>query len=446
MTRHGIRVLIVAALAVLSMSPVHAQTKLVFANYMVCNRDFGGSVEGYKKDIRDAQAYGIDGFVLDAGVWDAAHYKEDTASIFKAVHELKTDFKLFFMVESQTPAEISDMIRTYAKDPNYFRYKNRPMLTNWSSGGGPEQLNRWRKQVLDPLRSDGFNVYFVPFFYTADLSELPKYDNFLANYNSWWKDTVDGMFYFGAAGTPLAIAESGESLARVMHDHGHTYMAPISPQYWGNKQPQRRYFEYKGGEGLAIQWDSIIARQKPEWINIVTWNDFDEATHVTPMDDVTKHWPYTAHTSAGYYQNRSGLLKLNEYYIDWYKHYAPDKAPPPPGGRDNLYYAYRTHPKDVIATDDKSGPVLAFYGGAPDTLFVTTILTKPATLVVTTGDSVTKIDVPKGIHHSSVPFRVGDQKFELLRDGKVLLSAIGDPIRETVKEYNFIYTSGWAHN
>ena len=65
-------------------SPAQAQTKYVFAHYMVTNQDYAstytdptavfpalgdGKIAGYKKEILEAQAAGFDGFAMNCGGW-----------------------------------------------------------------------------------------------------------------------------------------------------------------------------------------------------------------------------------------------------------------------------------------------------------------------------------------------------------------------------------------
>ena len=83
------------------------------------------------------------------------------------------------------------------------------------------------------------------------------------------------------------FAASNAASTRALHEAGKLSMASSTPSYWGRKQPGRRYYESAGGEGTELQWKSIIETQ-PEWVEIVTWNDFDEATYVCPIADASK--------------------------------------------------------------------------------------------------------------------------------------------------------------
>ncbi len=63
------------------------------------------------------------------------------------------------------------------------------------------------------------------------------------------QDTVDGMFFFGAAGSDAQLAASNASYAQVAREMHKLSMASVTPFYWGTAQPGRRFFETHGGQG-----------------------------------------------------------------------------------------------------------------------------------------------------------------------------------------------------
>jgi glucan endo-1,3-alpha-glucosidase len=421
----------------------YAQTKKVFAHYMVCNKSYGnGTVEGYKLDIKDAQAMGIDGFALNAGAWDA-NYKRNMQRLFQAASELNNGFTLFFSADGCCGLPIKaveDVLTTYINHPNYFKYGERPFLSAWSYRAGENAKILWTG-FLNSFKVKGYHLYFIPYLFNAEFKETPDFANVFRNYNATWKFFLDGYFYFGAAGLPgrekQSLLNSSEALAKVFHEGGQTYMATVSPYYWGGKQiPDRRYYEFRGGEGIAEQWKSIIEVQKPEWVQLVTWNDWDEGSYFSPMDDINKHWPWAAHKQLGFYKTHKGFAELNRYYIDWYK-----SGVQPPVKTDQIYFFYRTHPKDAIASKDPN-PVKVLYGDVKDEIYVTTILKSSATLNVFTGSVKKKYEVKAGIQHTSIPFNTGSQYFEIRRNGKQVIYERGEDINAEITEYNFNVYSG----
>ncbi|HEY3379297.1 MAG TPA: endo-1,3-alpha-glucanase family glycosylhydrolase [Armatimonadota bacterium] len=409
--------------------------RYVFANYCVCFASYGETLDGYKREIREAQAAGIDGFVLDCGAWsNEPHYPRRVKMMLQAAQELGTDFKYFFEFYGgfSKVEYLFDAIKTYGKHPNYFTYQGRIVVSTW----GMDDV-AWKKDVLDPLKQDGYDVYFVPAFYArpnGQAIEQPTYAMQKENVTKW-ADLVDGMFFWGAAGTAEQMSASNSATTKALHEAKKLSMASVSPVYWGSQQfPQRRYFETRGGEGTAMQWAAILQAQ-PEWLELLTWNDWMESTYLCPVEDPAKYFGQL--TELRRYPH-AGYLALNRYYIAWYK-----TGKQPPISKDSLYFFYRTHPKDAVAPDDK--PVLSQYGEIADVIYVTTLLTKPAELRVVSGaNAVCIMKVPAGINHVRVPFAVGAQHFELYRGDKALISKDGDPILDKITKYNFFPTSGFA--
>jgi glucan endo-1,3-alpha-glucosidase len=432
-----------------SSSPIYYNyTKKVFAHYMVCNKSYGnGSVEGYKQDIRDAQNMNIDGFALNIGGWDVT-YQENTARLFQAASELGTNFKFFFSPDrccGLNETQIIEIVSKYADHPNHYKQNSQPFLSSWGMGGGVAERDFWKTAILAPLKEKGYDIYFVPFLFTTDFDETPDYNKYLDNYNTWWKDFVNGYFYFGPVGLPTysepSILTSGEGSAKVFHDHRLSFMGSVSPYYWGEKQINagRRYYEYHGGEGIAAQWNSIIGVQRPEWVELVTWNDWGEGTYLSPMDDINKYWPFAGHPQPGFYKTHKGFAELNKFFINWYR------SGFKPAIRDNsVYFFYRTHSKDLVASGDPQGPVYALAGEVNDEIYVTTILNGPAELKVITGGTTKTYNVAAGIVHTRIPFNTGTQFFELWKNGERILSKQGEDINSSITEYNFNVYSGYA--
>ncbi len=409
----------------------------VFAHYMVCFAAQGERVEDYKREIQEAQAAGIDGFALNCGAWhDEPHYPRRTKSIYQAAEELGTGFKLFFSVDfaglgRHPPGEfesyVLDMVKTYGHHRSQFRVDGRTVVSTFAGEQGVE----WKKDILAPLKAAGYDVFLVPFFYPRPrVTELPDEATVRQHYRRW-ADVVDGMFYFGGAGTAPQIAASNAAYAKVLGEAGKTCMCSFSPMYWGAAQPDRRYYETCGGEGVELQWKSIIEYQ-PDWVEIVTWNDFSES-YVCPVASSGQSVP-------SYLTSRSshaGYLELSRYYIEWYK---TGRQPPL---KDALFWFYRVHPKDTVAVGDRR--VTARHGPVADDLYVTTMLTARAELRVTSGGRKSVHPLSTGIQHLRIPFSCGAQHFAVYRDERSVLSGDGEPIVDRIKSYDFFPASGFAY-
>jgi glucan endo-1,3-alpha-glucosidase len=214
-------------------------------------------------------------------------------------------------------------------------------------------------------------------------------------------------------------------------------MAGITPNYWGNLQPAsgRRYFESYGGEGLDVQWRSVIANQ-PDWVNIVTWNDFNESTYICPVEDSGQY--LSALTTPHRYSHK-GYLELSKYYIAWYK---SGKAPSL--GGDSIFYFYRTHSKAAVAANANDVPVTSLAGDVQDSIYTTVFLTASAQLKVSSGGTVTTNTLAAGISNIRTPFKPGPQSLTLYRNGQQVISSQGSNILSEIQVYDFYPASAFA--
>ncbi len=455
----------------------------VFAWYMVCCGPFGGNsvskerqVGQYKAEIQMAQSMGIDGFGLDI-MQPNTEYHTAIEALFQAAKELNSGFKLFFELDygnpDKVPSDYADLVRQYAKSSNYVRVSGRPLVcayaadtgeygagkgVSWWNGNDPNAaIAWWRKNLIEPLKANGTEICFVPTTWWQ-LVLGGGSDKTSQEEISAWGDTAQGYSMWQIQNSPigggLPVLER-HSLA--MRQVRKTWMATIATHYWVGSsrsvpgwywqpgQPLKpdvvngKYFEHAGGEGLEAQWKSVIDVQKPAWVMMLTWNDYNES-YIEPIDDYKKYSNGTAQGAPlGWYKPQTGLDELNRYYVQWYK-----TGKVPKITADSLFYAYRTHSQSLVATNDNRPPVGIGNGPIGDDIYVTTALTAPAKLRVESGSSSTEFDVPAGIAHTKTPFHVGKQSFSLSRDGAKLAAVDGEPVVDSIMYYDYWPTTGFV--
>src|SRR5258708_4480116 len=145
---------------------------LVFAHYMVCFATYGDTVDGYKREIQEAQAAGIDGFALNVGAWDdsQAYYKSRVALIYNAAEQLNSGFKLFFSVDFENATNTVSMVETYANRTNSFRYQGKLVLSSYGHNDVPATGWTgvdWTNAIIGKLVKDGHPVFFIPHFFSS---------------------------------------------------------------------------------------------------------------------------------------------------------------------------------------------------------------------------------------------------------------------------------------
>jgi glucan endo-1,3-alpha-glucosidase len=215
-------------------------------------------------------------------------------------------------------------------------------------------------------------------------------------------------------------------------------MASASPSYWGNVQYSigRRYFEFDGGEGTVMQWQGIITNQ-PDWVEITTWNDFNESTYISPVSNPGQ---YEAQVQVPMRYSHAGYLELAKRYIAWYK-----TGVPPATNDDALFYFYRTHSTNLVASATNDVPVTWFVGDVADVIYNTLFLTAPAQLNVLSGTNSATYSLGTGLQQVRTPFAPGTQTFTLTRNGSRVLSVQGPPILSQITNYDYFTASGYAY-
>jgi glucan endo-1,3-alpha-glucosidase len=428
--------------------------RMVFAHYLVTNQDYQDNstgeakVRAYMKEIQQAQAIGIDGFALNVGSWlssgaGAEYYIAYSSQMFEAAARLNSGFKLMFSADfccGNQASDAEDMMRRFINYPRfaavYFQHDGKYVLTTFAGDG--LGVATWQKiksdlatganpstatvdpswaattiAVTGPPRNSSIPIFLVPAFFAAFGGELPTQSQIQSGFSTW-KSTVDGLFYWGIAGVPgsggpLDQIPSSEAYASVLHGADKLYMAPIALQFWG--ADAARYFEYSGYQGMRDMWMNAINVTHPDWVEIITWNDFIEGTYVSPIDDPNKYPFATFLVQSGlptqpgplnYFHSHVGAWALLPYFIEWYK-----TGSEPEIHKNSVFWAYRTQSINDQAT---SGiPALGTLNGPiADEIYVTTNLARPGTLSVTSGTLTTSFNLSAGSTDVRAPFMNGN--------------------------------------
>jgi len=428
-----------------------ADPGLVFAHYMLYAED---TVETLKKEILLAQSKGINAFALNTNVWRPAR----ADAIYQAAQDVGSDFKLFFSADihsdsngNLSPANITEMMTRYKSHPNQLTFQGKQFFTAWlgnddswwkSYTSYSSALSGWQGVFTQAGGKE--NYFFVPFFptdgsYYGVLGMIDQFNDTIDGLMAW--DTSAWPYYDSTLQTPSGDRDS--NYLKACNDRGKVYMATPSPWFSKNIQDSccssdcqannvncgcQVKGNYKGPGLWLTRWQQIISLSPP-LVEIVTWNDWVESSYVAPPLSV-------AASDVASFTHRA-FLDLGEHYIRWYK-----TGKEPAVTEDSLYLFYYTHSKDATATADSCK--VANSEDLSDEMYVTAMLTQPASVVLKSGSASQTFNASAGINTFNMTFSEGQQSASLNRGGAVVKTVSGDiQISNTgISRYNFnVYSS-----
>ena len=194
---------------------------------------------------------------------------------------------------------------------------------------------------------------------------------------------------------------------------------------------------------MRHMWMNAIEKTHPEWVEIITWNDFIEGTYISPIDDPNRYANANFLTASGvptntrgYFHSHAAAGELMRFYIEWYK-----TGKQPAITHDSVYWFYRTQAAGSHAAAPK---VEHKYGPVSDVIYVTANLTAPAELHVQCGKHESEVHLAAGSSDTAVLFTAGSApQFRLMRGGKLVVAGAGqDGIAASPPLSNYYYSTG----
>lgn len=376
-----------------------AVPRMIFAHYMVCCTagSFDPTVAMLVHEIDLARLYGIDGFALNIGEWTTNRRYMQTADRMFAAARTRPGFVLFLSIDGLSPEDAVAMLRRYRDEPAYLRVEGRPLLSTFSS------TPAWAQALRHTLAAQRQTMFFVPHEYPAGPGnvELPDAATVARQYRA--PPQPDGYFYFGAAGPGTRLAQVNRWSAQAARGAGLRFMASVSPYYHGHGN-NARVFDNGGFAGMAAQWRAAV-EGGADWVQIVSWNDFQENTYVRPAGDPTLRaigeWPARL--------PHDGFVEASQAYIRWFK-----TGSIPPVRRDRVHLFYRPQPHA-----DCAGPCPLGADTLADRLYLMVEARRPTRITVQSGGRTMVLTVPAGRSDRDVP----------LTPGAISLEAVSGDVR-----------------
>lgn len=363
--------------------------------------------EDINTEVKQAMAAGLDGFTVDLLSYNTStnpsvNSNRHAALVVKLLTAARaTGFKIVLMpdmnaVGNQTPAALAQMLKVYSDLGAYKLPDGRlvvsPFLAEkWAPG-------TWTQCFTALKTLGGPDVAFVPCFL-----------NFQSNYQAF-ASICYGFSNWGNR-TPASNTLSANTwYASTSHALGKIWMQPVSLQ--DSRPNQYTYWEAANTLNFRQTWAAAITAA--DWVQIPTWNDYSENTHIAP--------------SAGH---GTAYSDLNAYYAQWFK-----TGLQPVVAKDKIYITHRKH----WAGDKPTYPETKLMGlnqysqAAQDQIEVLVFATDAATLDIAVDgvNSITNYAIKAGINVVTVPLAAGHITANLKRGvataGSTVLPAVSPTV------------------
>jgi hypothetical protein len=334
--------------------------------------------------VRRAIQAGFDGFTIN--IMSLSGYLWDrTLRIIQAATQVDPTFDIILMPDGFTGVTgdqntlATKMIELAAYPSVHRLTDNRLVIWPFLA---ENRGAAWWQQWCNLMASRGHPVAFIPTF-----------NNYFGNAAAFAPISY-GMSVWGGR-SPATVANL-TSMGNDAHARGCRWFHPIAIQ--DNRPYGGVYDEALNTETFRSMWASADACQA-DGIQVITWNDYSEATEVSPTDYMG--WV---------------PLDLISYYGVKYKLGAPQIV------RDTIVVSHRRHPYAAVPTGGQTLLMSLRGGSSPprDAVEVLTFLRQPSTVSVNVGGTVTNYSAPAGEFVRTVGFQNGTVSVSVTAaDGRV---------------------------
>ncbi|KAF9009134.1 hypothetical protein BDZ89DRAFT_1048041 [Hymenopellis radicata] len=395
-----------------------ASDKLVFSHFMIGIVSDRTSAADYDADMQRAKAYGIDAFALNIGTDDYTDTQLGYAYDSAANNDMKVfiSFDFNWYSSSSSAAAVGQKVASYGSRTAQLKIDGKVFVSSFAGDG---------LDVAAVRSASGMDLFVVPNFHPGqgDFSNLDGGFNWMG-----WQS--DGNNKAPQNGVTLTVAAGDNTYRSTLGSKA--YMAPASPWFFthfGSEVDYSKNWVFPGDLLWYARWLEILATP-PNYVEIVTWNDYGESHYVGPLsskhyDDGGSKWVND--------MPHNGWLDMAKPFIAAYK--AGESSVNSRITSDQIVYWYRASPRDTNcdATDTTMGAANNasgnYFNGRPngwqtleDSVFVVPLLTSSGTVTVNSGGIQYTINAPAGASAWSVPMGLGAQTFTLSRNGATVLS------------------------
>lgn len=395
--------------------PQSLSSPLVFAHYMLITRPPEGD---YSPDIDAAIGAGIDAFALNYGGANVDYsVQEGYLADFYCAAQGK-NIKLFLSFDTTSTPSLTaqmciDLLNQYSGNPATLFVDGKMMISSFQTS--PPGWN-WTTDVQAKVQAPSLML-------PGTLSDAPS---------QVFPTVVDGVFtWIHPTKTPCQESDTDSAYAATFGSSGKKWMAAIAPWYF--KRLGSDNWSQAQDEDIFVSRFQHLLTLKPDFIELVTWNDWGESTYFGPADVTQSTLPLGI-----YYDNldHSGFLAIASKFIKAYK--AGAQTLTVDMSEENVFMFYRLQPGATTGANDGSTPLPLDANYLKDEVYVVSLLACPADVAVTSGGHVTTFSVGAGVAVVGVKWTLGVQSVKASRGGNApFVNKCGGPeIRAQLPQYN----------
>ncbi|EHK98101.1 putative Glucan endo-1,3-alpha-glucosidase agn1 [Glarea lozoyensis 74030] len=397
----------------LATLPAAINAKSVFA-HIVMGNTAAHDVTLWTKDITLAKEAGIDAFVLNMGFGDS-NIPPQVANAFSAAEAAGGGKPWPAGPSGEFSQSVMGILEKYKESPAYFKVENKPFVSTFQ---GIDNMGDWAPGGT--IRSAVGDVFFVPNWDGTGLEKVQAA-----------KDSIEGFFPWGMWPTGASNMTTDNDLHWKNGLEGKSFMMGVSPWFFHSGAGDLKPWVWRGDDLWADRWAQTL-EVNPDFVQIVTWNDYGEAHYIGPLPSSESEIPDGSKQYVKDYPHDEWRNFL-PYYISEYKNGKGTTQIE----KDKLQFWYRTSPNTgnscgVTGNTASQGQAVVADGKVmEDGIFFSALLKEDSEVSVQIGDGQEVVkEGKKGINHWSVPLggHTGTPIFSVKKSG---LTAKGAEITAT---------------
>ncbi|KAJ5561732.1 Glycoside hydrolase family 71 [Penicillium sp. DV-2018c] len=419
----------------------YAEAAAVFAHFMLYNSE-NFTLYDWEINIAHAQKAHIDAFALNI----AYNYPTNNRSLtnaFAAANALNFSLLFSFDYVGNGPwpeGEVIGLLRQYGTNKAYYQHNGKPFVSTFEGSANATDWLTIKKYT---------DCFFVPGW-----SALGAKDALAVA-----PGVPDGLFSWAAwpEGPDPINTYIDSTYMQWLKDTGDLpYMMPVSPWFYTNLPGYGKNWIWNGDNLWYDRWQQVLSL-KPEFVEIISWNDYGESHYIGPLHEGAYATFEIGNASYNYATGHphDGWRYFLPYVIDQYKGDGTGNGPKI--AKEGVTVWFRQAPGKACANGGTTGNTET-HGQKEfpptevlkDEVFYSALLRSGSGIDVVVdiggtlqdGSWANKPHGPAGIYHGSVPFdnNTGQVIVTVSRRGKVIAemrgASISDSCVDDVQNWN----------